>query len=313
MDEMMQAIRFSEYGGPEQLRIERVRVPELRPGSALVRVMAAAVNPWDWKLRMGAMKQFMPIEFPYTPGLEMAGIIEALDPQVTEFRIGQPVLGHASGAYAEYVVAPASGLAPKPASLSFDQAAAVSVGASTAWRALFEAADLQSGQRVLILGAAGGVGSFAVQLARWKGAYVLGTASAGNLDFIRSMGANEAVDYHAVPVEETARDLDVVLDTVGGEAGVRALPTLRAGGILVTIAGQPPQEQAQALGLRAASLARANTAQTGEVTRSVCALIDTGRIKVVVPNILPLAEAARAHALSESRHGQGRIVLHVAD
>jgi NADPH:quinone reductase-like Zn-dependent oxidoreductase len=315
MDESntMQAIRYHAYGGPEQLVLERVPRPELKPGTVLVRVKAAGVNPWDWKLRSGAFQQFMPMEFPYTPGIELAGIIEAIGPGVSGFQPGQAVYGSASGANAEYAVAAANGLAPKPAALTFDQAAAVPVGAMTAWRALFDAVNLQAGQRLLILGAAGGVGAFAVQLARWRGAHVIGTASAKNLDYVRSLGADEVIDYHAVPVETTVRDVDVVVDTVGGDVGERSLQVLRPGGVLVEVAGQPAAEKAQARGVRAVGVGQSDPARTAERLRQMGELIETGQIKVQVATIFPLAEARQAHALSQTGHGQGRIVLHVAD
>ena len=164
---------------------------------------------------------------------------------------------------------PASSLAPMPKNLTFDQAASVPVGALTAWRALFDVADLQPGQRILVQGAAGGVGSFAVQLARWKGAHVIGTASASNLDFVRSLGAEEVIDYQATPFETVVHDLDVVLDTVGGDVQDRSLPVLRPGGLFVTIAGQPPQEEAQKRGVRAAGVGPADPARAGELLREI--------------------------------------------
>jgi len=200
-----------------------------------------------------------------------------------------------------------------PKKLNFDQAAAAPIGSLTAWRALFDLANLQRGQRVLVLGAAGGVGSFAVQLAHWRGAHVIGTASSGNLDYVRSLGAEEALDYQAVNVETAVRDVDVVLDTVGGSVGEQALPVLRPGGLFLTSAGMPPQEPAQALGVRAAMVGAGDQAQNGDVLRQITELIEAGGIKVHVSKVFPLAEAGRAHALSQEGHGRGRIVLHVAD
>ena len=312
-DNTMQAIRYHEYGGPEQLVLERVSKPELQPGTVLVHVMASGVNPMDWKLRSGMFQQFMPVQFPYTPGIELAGIVEEIGPGVAGFEKGQAVYGTASGTNAEYAVAPAGSLAPKPASLTFDEAASVPIGVLTAWRALFDAAGLQAGQRILIQGAAGGVGSFAVQLARWKGAHVIGTASAGNRDFVRALGTESVIDYQSTPFETVVSDLDVVLDTVGGDVVERSLQVLRPDGIYVTIVGQPPQEKAKALGVRAASVGHSDPAQNGELLRQVTALIESGQIKVQVTNSFSLSAAAQAHALSESGHGRGRIVLHVGD
>ena len=308
----MQAIRYNQYGGPEQLALEQIPRPEVQPGTVLVRVKGSSVNPMDWKLRSGAARQWMQIQFPHTPGLELAGVVEEIGPGDTGFQKGQAVYGIGGSTNAEYALVPASSLAPMPNSLSFDQAAAVPIGALTAWRALFDVADLQPGQRILVQGAAGGVGSFAVQLARWKGAHVIGTASAKNLDFVRSLGAEEAIDYQATPFETVVHDMDVVLDTVGGDVQDRSLTVLRPGGLYVTIAGMPPQEEAQKRGVRAAGVGPADPARAGELLREIGELIESGQIKVQVTNIFPLAEAGQAHALSQQGHGRGRIVLHVA-
>jgi NADPH:quinone reductase-like Zn-dependent oxidoreductase len=309
----MQTIRYHQYGGPEQLVLEQTPRPEVQPGTVLVRVKAAGVNPWDWKLRSGAMQQFMPVQFPYTPGIELAGIVEEIGPGASGFQKGEAVYGNGGGTNAEYAIAPAGGLAPMPRNLTFDESAAVPVGALTAWRALFDTANLQPGLRILVQGAAGGVGSFAVQLARWKGAHVIGTASAKNVDFVYSLGAEEVIDYQATPFERAVHDLDVVLDTVGGDVQDRSLQVLRTGGIFVTIAGMPPQEEAQKRGVRAAGVGPADPARAGEMLRKISELIESGKVKVQVTNVFPLAEARQAHALSQQGHGRSRVVLHVAD
>lgn len=311
-DNTIRAIRYHDYGGPEQLKLEQAPRPQVQPGMVLVRVKAAGVNPIDWKIRSGRMRQFIPAQFPVTPGAELAGIVEEVGTGVTAFKKGDAVYGSGQATNAEYAVVPAAALALKPASLSFDQAAAVPIGALTAWRAL-EKADVKPGQRVLVLGAAGGVGQFAVQLARAKGAHVTGTASSGNLDYVRSIGAESAVDYQATPVESAVHDVDVVIDTVGGETGVRALGSLRRGGVFIEVAGPPPEDQAKQRGIRAESVGRADPAQNGEILSEINKLIEAGKVKVDAIRVLPLAEASKAHALSETGHGRGRIVLHVAD
>ncbi len=305
----MQAIRFHEYGGPEVLVLEQVPRPEPKANEALIRLLAAGVNPFDWAVRAGYMKQFMPLPLPWTPGLEGAGIVEAVGADVTTLQQGQAVYGIINGAYAEYAVAPASDVAPKPASLTFEQAAAVPMGALTAWQAVIEDATVQTGQRVLVHGAAGGVGHFAVQFARWKGAHVIGTASAGNSEFVRSLGAERVIDYGAAPFETVVRDLDVVVDTVGGETLDRSWQVLRPGGVLVAVAGRISQETAQAHGVRGLQSGRAAT----EKLQTISELIESKQITPVVGPVLPLAEARHAHALSQTRHGRGRIVLHIAD
>ncbi len=248
----MRAIQVHHYGGPEQLKLEEKPRPEPSSGEVLLRVHAAGVNPIDWKIRLGLLKDSQPVTFPYTPGIEVAGVVEDVGPGVTAFKRGQAVLGQTSGgAYAEYITLPVEALALKPQTLSFAEAATVPVGATTAWRTLFDHGGLTAGQRVLIQGAAGGVGLFAVQLARWKGAQVIGTASTANVEFVRSLGADTVVDYTMTPVERVVQEMDLVLDGVGGETLSSSLATLRRGGTLISIAGPPPQEQAQARGVRA--------------------------------------------------------------
>ncbi|MCL4394550.1 MAG: NADP-dependent oxidoreductase [Chloroflexi bacterium] len=300
----MQAVLYNDYGGPEQLVLGPTPRPEVRPGAVLVRVKAAGVNPWDWKMRSGMYRQFMPAQFPVTPGIELAGIVEEIGPGVTDLHKGQAVYGTGSGTNAEYAVVLATALAPKPGSLSFDQAAAVPVGALTAWRA-FERADLKAGQRVLVLGAAGGVGIFAIQLARWKQARVVGTASANNHDFVRSLGAESVVDYQTHAVESAVHDIDLVIDTVGGDTGVRSLQTLRRGGQYITVAGQPPEEEAKERGLKADGVGSSDPAGDGGKLREITNLIESGKIKVQVTNVFPIADAKKAHALGETGHGRG--------
>lgn len=305
----MQAIRVHDYGGPEQLVLERVPRPEPQANEVLIRLLAAAVNPVDWKTRAGFYKQYRQLEFPWTPGVEGAGIVEAVGAEVTMLQPGQAVYGIISGAYAEYAIAPANNLLPKPASLTFDQAAAVPHGALTAWQALIEDAKVELGQLVLVQGAAGGVGHFAVQLARWKGARLIGTASANNLEFVRSLGAETVIDYQAVPFETAVRNVDVVIDTVGGEVLDRSYQVLRPGGILVSVAAPVSAEKAKTFGIRAVNSGRA----APEKLQMISDLIESKHIMPVVGSVFPLAEARRAHELSETRHGRGRIILHIAN
>jgi NADPH:quinone reductase-like Zn-dependent oxidoreductase len=305
----MRAIRVHAFGGPDQLKLEIVPRPEPREGLVLLRILSAAVNPTDWKHRMGASQAYDPVIFPWTPGIDAAGVIAAVGPGVTKLSIGQAVYGRPMASYAEYAAAAEGALSPKPANLDFDQAAAVPVGALTAWMSLFDVARLEPGQRVLIQGAAGGVGLFAVQLARWKGAHVIGTSSAANVDFVRSLGADQSLDYNAAPVENDVRDVDVVFDTVGGEVTARSLASLRKGGTLVTVAGPVPEERAAELGVRAVRGGRA----AQEVLPRITELIEAGQLKPAVGRVFPLAEAAQAQAESQSGHGRGRIILKVAE
>ncbi len=307
----MWAVRVYSYGGPEQLKLERVERPRPQAGEVLLRVHAAGVNPLDWKIRQGLMKEFMPMTFPYIPGIEVSGVVEEVGPGVTAFEIGQAVYGQsAKGAYAEYLTISVETLALKPETLSFAEAATVPVGATTAWRALFEHGGLTSGQRVLIQGAAGGVGLFAVQLAKWKGAQVIGTASTANLAFVRGLGADTVVDYTKIPPQGMPQNVDLVLDGVGGKALLSALTALRRGGTLISTASPPPQEEAQARGVRAIMI---HSQPSSALLQMVARLIDEGHLKVTTGRIFPLSEAQQAHEHGQGGHGRGRIVLQIAD
>jgi NADPH:quinone reductase-like Zn-dependent oxidoreductase len=306
----MRASRFHEYGPPDVLVIDEVPRPEPGPGQALIRVHAAGVNPIDWKFRAGYLQQYMPLELPSIPGIDVAGTVEAVGEGVDGFAGGQAVFGRGTGTYAEYAVAPVTSLAIKPEGVSFDEAATIPVGGVTAWAGLFDAAGLEPGQRVLIQGAAGGVGSYAVQLVKWKGAHVSGTASAANLEFVRSLGADEAVDY-AGPVEQAITGMDVVLDTVGGEVTDRSWELLKPNGILVVVAGMPDEEAARRHGVRTGGVQAPQ--DISGILKQLGELIASGRVRPEVGKVFPLEDAARAHALSETGHGRGRIVLHVAD
>ena len=319
--QMIQAIRVHQYGGPEQLKLEQIPCPEPQAGEVLMRVHAAGVLPADWKVRQGLFKNFVPTSFPYIPGSAVAGVVEEVGLRVTTFQKGQAVFGRSThGAYAEYtttaVDAPALGpetfslLALKPETLSFDEAATISGGATIAWTALFEDGALQAGQRVLIHGAAGGVGSFAVQLARWKGAQVIGTTSKANRDFVRSLGAETVIDYTSTPFEQVVHDVDLVLDTIGGETLQRSMQVVKRGGTLVSLLEQPAPDLAQKYGIRA----RKNAARpTNDLLQTIVRLIDEGQVKVTIAHTFPLREAYLAHELSQTGHGRGRIVLHIAD
>src|SRR5947208_6439875 len=283
----MWAVRVYSYGGPEQLKLEQVERPRPQAGEVLLRVHAAGVNPLDWKIRQGLMKEFMPMTFPYIPGIEVSGVVEDVGPGVTAFEIGQAVYGQsAKGAYAEYLTISVETLALKPKTLSFAEAATVPVGATTAWRALFEHGGLTSGQRVLIQGAAGGVGLFAVQLAKWKGAQVIGTASTAALDFVRALGADTVVDYTMTPVERVVQDMDLVLHGGGAATLSSSLATLRRGGILISNAGLPSPEQAQAHGVRV-MMSRGTASVPLEVLTQ---LVDEGHLKVPVGKTFSLSE-----------------------
>lgn len=305
-----QAIQVHNYGGPEVLKLEQVQRPQPQASEVLVRVYAAGVNPVDWKIRAGWMKDFRPIPMPFIPGRDIAGIVEEVGPSVTAFQKGQAVFGQsAMGGYAEYVTASVKTLAIKPEGLSFDEAAAIPIGATTAWQGLFDYGNLQAGQTVLVQGASGGVGMFAVQFARWKGAHVIGTTSTSNVDFVRSLGAETVIDYKKTQVEQAVHDVDLVFDTVGGNTLKSSVQAVKRGGTLVSIAGQPPAEVVQERNIQVKSF---SAQVSSELLQKFAQLIQEGQVKVVIQKTFPLSETRQAHELSESGHGRGRIVLRIA-
>lgn len=306
----MKAVRIHRYGGPEVLKYEEAPRPRLRSGQILVRVHAAGVNPVDWKIREGHLKRSL--RLPLIPGWDFSGVVESTTPRITRFKRGDEVYGRPdisrNGAYAEYIAVRESEVALKPKSIDHIHAAAIPLAALTAWQSLFDAAQLKSGQSVLIHGAAGGVGSFAVQLAKWKGAHVIGTASQRNLEFLRELGAEETIDYQTARFEDVVRDVDVVLDTIGGDTQKRSWNILKKRGMLISIVSPPSPEEAVAHGvLQASVFVQPNLEQLTEIAN----LVDSGKLRSVVETVLPLSEARRAHQLSQTGHARGKIVLRV--
>ena len=309
----MRAISQDTLGTPEVLREIEAPKPEPEMNEVLVRVHATGLNPTDWKHREFGMG----FEPPFVLGWDVSGVVEATGLGVTLFKPGDEVFGMlpypvGTGAAAEYVTAPARSFARKPAGVDHVQAAAIPLAALTAYQSLVDTADVRAGQRVLIHAAAGGVGHLAVQIAKARGAYVIGTASAGKHDFLRSIGVDEPVDYHAVDVNETIRDVDVVLDTLGGDNPVRSLRTLRPGGLLITILAGGRDElvaAARELGVRAEGLlVEADHAGM----KAIAELVESGDLRATIAATFPLAEAAKAHALGETNRTTGKIVLTVA-
>ena len=305
----MQAIQAHDYGGPEVLILEQAPRPEPNADQVLIRLKATGVNPADWKYRSGAYKQYVPLTFPWTPGLEGSGVVEAVGENVTTLKKGDEVYGIITGGYAEYALALASEVQPKPASLTFEEAAALPMGTLTAWGAVIDTANVQAGQRVLVHGAAGGVGSYAVQLAKWKGAHVTGTASADNLEFVQSFGAEDVIDYNATRFENMLKDLDAVIDTVGGDLPERSFQVIRPGGLFVTIAAMLPEDAGKIQNIRAMSAGRASIDKLKQVSE----LIEAKELQPVVGEVFPLSEARQAQELSQTGHGRGRIILQIGN
>jgi len=308
----MKAVSIYTYGGPEVLKYEDAPRPHPREGEVLVRVHAAGINPVDWKIREGHLKEMLHHTLPLILGWDVSGVVETLGPEVKRLKSGDEVFSRPDisrdGAYAEFIVMKESEVALKPLSIDHIHAAALPLAGLTAWQTLFDAGGLAAGQRVLIHGGAGGVGHLAVQLAKWKGAHVITTASAANHDFLRKLGADQIVDYKTVRFEDAIEPVDIVLDTQGGEIQERSWQTLKPGGILISIANPPSAEKAKALGVRQAFVfIDPNAAHLAEIAK----LVDADKLKVIVETILPLSDATRGQELSERGHTRGKIVLRV--
>ncbi|WP_284037099.1 NADP-dependent oxidoreductase [Neobacillus sp. 114] len=330
----MKAIRLHEFGGPNVLRYEEAPLPELKPGEVLVRVHAVGINPPDWYLREG-YKDLPPewrpqVPFPVILGSDVSGVVEAVATDVLGFSVGDEVFGMVrfpsfgeSAAYAEYVAAPASDLALKPAGIDHVHAAGAPMAGLTAWQFLIELGHSEpnplqpemhlpvplNGKTVLINGAAGGVGHFAVQLAKWKGAHVIAVASGKHESFLRELGADEFIDYTKSPPEDAAHDVDLVLDTLGGPTTGRFLRILNRGGALFPVfLGFSDAEEAAKLGVTVSmTQVRSNGPQLAELGR----LLDAGTVRVAIDSTFPLADARKAHERAVGGHIQGKIVLTV--
>src|SRR5579875_1158142 len=312
MTTTMRAIRQEVLGGPEVLKEVELERPQPGLSQILVRVHAAGLNPTDWKHRAHRIFLGPP---PFVLGWDVSGVVEATGFGVTLFKPGDEVFGmlpypHGVGSHAEFVTGPARAFAAKPGNVDHVQAGAVPLAALTAWQALVATARLSAGQRVLIHAAAGGVGHFAVQIARARGAYVIGTASAGHHDLVRGLGADELVDYHATDFSAAVADTDVVLDTVGGDYPARSLRTLRPGGTLISLLPIPAEVLAEAdrLGVRAEVMLV--EADHGGMT-ALAGLVTEGRLRPVIAGTYPLADAAKAHEQGETGHVAGKLVLTV--
>jgi len=309
----MMAWRVHEFGPPETMKFERVPRPEPGPGEVLVRVEAAGVGPWDSWIRAG--QSALPQPLPLTLGSDLSGQIVAMGRGVTELRVGDQVYGVTNpqfiGAYAEHALASVGMVSNKPTSLTHVEAASVPVVAVTAWQALFDHAQLGAGQTVLIHGAAGNVGSYAVQLARRAGVQTIATVATDGISFVRNLGANTVIDYRTQRFEEQVRDADAVIDLVGGEIQTRSFQVLRRGGKLISAVSRPDQDLAKRSGV-AASFFLVNV--TSQYLTEIARLVDGGKLRTNVGAVLPLADAREAHLMLERMRPQpkGKIVLAVA-
>jgi len=310
----MKAIVIHEYGGPEVLKYEDLPRPEPKDDEILVRVIAAGVNPVDGLIRSGKWAKFFNITLPLVPGYDIAGVVEKTGGKIDKFKKGDAVYAYISlkkaGGYAEYALVTEKEVAPKPKSAGFVEAAAVPVVALTAWQALVDTAKLGPRQSILIHGGSGGVGSFAIQFAKLRGAKVFATASTRNQDLLKQLGADVAIDYTKQKFEDVAKDVDVVLESVGKETLARSYAVVKNGGILVSLIGPPDQAELDKHGIRGAALGvEPDSAELAEIGK----LIDEKKIKVIVSQTFPLADAAKAQGQADTGHTRGKIVLKVAD
>jgi NADPH:quinone reductase-like Zn-dependent oxidoreductase len=332
----MKALAIRRYNAP--MEVMELPRPEPGPGELLVRVRAASVNPLDYKIRDGAVKVLLPFSFPLILGTDLAGDVEALGPGVTRFRVGDAVYSRLDndriGAFAEYALVRESAAARKPARLDYMQAASLPLVGLTAWQTLIELARLRAGQKVLIHAGSGGVGTFAIQLAKHLGARVATTAGARNHALVQSLGADVAIDYQTTRFETVAKDQDVVLDTQGGDTLLRSFEAVKPGGVVVTIGGRPDGKFARAWGLslplvwilgflnrKVDRRAKEKSVRfeylfmraSGEQLEGIAALVDQGVIRPVLDKTFPLEAAAEAISYVQSGHAVGKVVIRVAE
>lgn len=310
----MKAAQINSYGDKDVLQLN-TDAPKPHPsaGEVLVEVYSAGVNPFDWKVRAGYMKDMIPLTFPATLGGDVSGVVSEIGDGVSGFSVGQAVFGQANavsgvGSYAEFTPVKAESLTSKPDSLDFETAAAVPLAGVSAYQALVDHAGLQSGQRVLIHGGAGGIGTFAIQLAKHLGAYITATAGTDDVEYVKGLGADEVIDYQTQDFVETVKDYDVVFDTVGGETFTKSHQVLKSGGTLVTMAGQPDESLANQHGVH---VIQQMSQVTPERLAKITELLESGVLTVHIDKIFPLDQAGDAQAyIAEGKH-HGKVVLTV--
>ena len=309
---MMKAVVAHEYGAPEVLKFEEVPRPEPNEDEALVRVIASSVNPADPLTLSGKYAREFGTHLPLIPGYDIAGVVEKTGANITKLKVGDTVYGYPTfgGGWAEHVTVKESEVAAKPKSLNFVEAAAVPMGALTAWQALVDVAKLQPGQTILIHGGSGGVGSFAIQIAKARGARVIATASTANQDLLKQLGADVAIDYTKTKFEDVAKDVDAVLDPVGKETLARSYGVVKKGGIVMSLVARPDPVELEKRGIRGASIISHPDADD---LAEIAQLIDAGKVKPIVTQIVPLSAAIAAQQQAATHHTRGKVVLRIAD
>jgi NADPH:quinone reductase-like Zn-dependent oxidoreductase len=309
---MMKAVVAHEYGAPEVLKFEEVPRPEPKEDEALVRVIASSVNPADPLTLSGKYAKEFGTHLPLIAGYDIAGVVEKTGANVTQLKVGDAVYGYPTfgGGWADYVNVKEWEVAAKPKSLNFVEAAAVPMGALTAWQSLIDVAKLQPRQTILIHGGSGGVGSFAIQIAKARGARVIATASTANQDLLKQLGADVAVDYTKTKFEEVAKDVDAVLDPVGKDTLARSYGVVKKGGIVMSLVARPDPVELEKHGIRGTGIASHPDA---EDLKEIAQLIDAGKIKSTVTEVLPLTDAVKAQQQAATHHTRGKVVLQIAD
>lgn len=306
------AVRIHQFGGPEVLVYEDAPVPSIQADEVLVKIHAASVNPVDWKVREGYLKEMLPHRLPLILGWDFAGEVVAVGSDVSQWKLGDAVYARPDiardGSYAEYIAVRANEIAAKPQKANWQEAAAVPLAALTAWQSLIEGATIQAGERVLIHAGAGGVGSFAIQLAKSRGAHVITTTSTKNVALVKSLGADEVIDYTQADFSQL-REIDVVFDTLGGEIQEKSWQTLKQGGRLISIISSPSEEAAAKVGGKALfCFVQPSATQLDELSK----MIDAGQLKIIIDSVFPLSDVVGAHAKSTSGRAVGKIVIQVA-
>lgn len=310
----MKAVVVNEYGGPEVLKYQDAPRPEPKEDEILVRVMAAAINPVDSYVRQGMFAKRGLDNRPLIIGSDIAGVVEKAGPSAKKFKSGDAVYSYLSvtrgGAYAEFAIAKESETALKPKNIGFEEAAAVPLAGTTAWQALMDSAKIAEGQTILIHGGSGGVGSFAIQIAKAHGLKTIATASTEHQDLLKQLGVDQAIDYKTTKFEDVVKDVDVVLNCVRADALARSYGVVKKGGVIVSITDEPDQSECAKRGL---SCSRMGAHPEAKVLQELTKLMEAGKMKSIVSQTFPLAEASKAHEQIETRHTLGKIVLKIGD
>lgn len=308
----MKAVRIHDYGDVNVLRYEEAPDPIVRADDVLIRVIGSSVNPVDWKIREGHLKEMIAFRMAIIPGWDVSGVVEAVGEKVGKFKVGDSVFSRPAierdGTYAEFVAVHEDEVAIKPKTISHIEAGVLPLAGITAWEVLVNVAKVSPGQRVLIHAAAGGVGSLAVQLAKWRGAYVAATASAANRALVESLGVDEFIDYRAQRLGDATKNIDVVFDTIGGRAQEDSWSVMAPGGMLVSIVSNPPEAEAKKLGMKCAFVFIKPDAPALD---EIAELVDGGKLRPIIGAEFALSDIKRAHTLSESGHAKGKIALYV--